>query len=297
MARHAGDRERLNPADARRLWALGEPFHALVYFADETRAAGEAAGLTGFWNGYFAFRAAPLGAVGPAVVSAVFYNFAPAFVARRVPGVWEVLPPAAALRARLRGVDAAVRRVVGEEWVISADAAEAARLAWTAAEAVEPPGRPLAAANAVLGRPEAPHLVLWQALTTLREHRGEGHAVALQEREVGGTAAHVLASAAGRTDREWLMRARGWDDAAWAAAARGLAERGWIDEGERLTAEGSAMVDLIEADTDRLALDPWRALGDAGCERLAELLVPVRRAVVTGGAWPAANPIGAPDPS
>jgi hypothetical protein len=57
------------------------------------------------------------------------------------------------------------------------------------------------------------------------------------------------------------------------------------------------MVDLIEADTDRLALDPWRALGDAGCERLAELLVPVRRAVVAGGAWPAANPIGAPDPS
>ena len=26
---------------ARRLWALGEPFHALTYFADECRAAGE----------------------------------------------------------------------------------------------------------------------------------------------------------------------------------------------------------------------------------------------------------------
>ena len=32
---------------AGRLWALGEPFHALIYFADECRAAGEAAGLTG----------------------------------------------------------------------------------------------------------------------------------------------------------------------------------------------------------------------------------------------------------
>jgi hypothetical protein len=286
----------VNAADARRLWALGEPFHALIYFADESRAVGEAAGLTGFWNGYFAFRAAPLGPVGPAVVSAVFYNFAPAFVARRVPAVWEALPPAAALKARLRGVDAAVRRVVGEEWVVSSGAAEAARLARVAAEAVQPPGRPLAAANAALDWPDAPHLVLWQALTTLREHRGEGHNVALQEREVGGTAAHVLASAAGRTDREWLMRARGWDDAAWAAAVDDLTGRGWLSADEQLTAEGSAMVALIEADTDRLALDPWRALTDAESERLAGLLAPVRRAVVTGGAWPAANPIGAPDP-
>jgi hypothetical protein len=287
----------MNPSVARRLWALGEPFHALVYFADESRAAGEAAGLTGFWNGYFAFRAAPLGAVGPAVVSAVFYNFAPAFVARRVPGVWDVVPPAGALAARLRGVDGAVHRVVGEEWLASPAAAETARLARAAAEAVEPPGRPLAAANAAVDWPDEPHLMLWQALTTLREHRGEGHNAALMQRGVDGTAAHVLASAAGRTDREWLMRARGWDDAAWTAAVRDLTERGWLDDGdEQLSAEGTAMVDLIEADTDRLALDPWRALSDAEAERLAELLAPLRRAVVSGGAWPAANPIGAPEP-
>ena len=56
-----------SPGTARRLWALGEPFHALTYFAEESRAAGEAVGLRGFWRGYFAFRAAPLGPVGPAV--------------------------------------------------------------------------------------------------------------------------------------------------------------------------------------------------------------------------------------
>src|SRR3954447_17572423 len=105
-----------SPGTARRLWALGEPLHALIYFAEESRAAGEAAGLTGFWQGYFAFRAAPLGPVGPEVVTASFYNFAPAFVARRVPGVWDVVSPAGALEARLRGVDGAVRRVLGPEW-------------------------------------------------------------------------------------------------------------------------------------------------------------------------------------
>ncbi|WP_116451351.1 SCO6745 family protein [Blastococcus litoris] len=283
-----------SPGAARRLWALAEPFHALTYFAQECRDAAEQAGLGGFWNGYFAQRAAPMGAVGAEVVTAVFYNFAPDFVARRVPAVWSAASPDAALSARLAGVGAAVRRVLGEEWVRSDDAAEAADLAATAAAAVDLPGRPLAAANTAVAVPDEPHLRLWQSLTTLREHRGDGHTVALVQREVDGITAHVLAAAAGRSDREWLLRARGWDDAAWDDATARLVERRWMDEGE-LTAEGLAMVAAIEADTDRLALAPWQALGDAGCDRLAGLLAPVRRAVVAAGDWPAGNPIGVPE--
>ena len=285
-----------SPGTARRLWALGEPFHALIYFADELRVAGGSAGLTGFWQTYFAFRAAPLGAVGPEVVTATFYNFAPSFVARRVPAIWEATTPAAALGARLGGVDAAVGRVLGADWPGSAEAAEAASLARVAADAVDLPGRPLAAANSAVGIPDEPHLALWQALTTLREHRGDGHNAALLQREVDGVGAHVLAAAAGRSTREWLQRARGWDDAEWDDAVEALTRRGWLD-GDELSAEGLAMVAAVEADTDRLALRPWQALGDPGCDRLAELLGPVRRAVVTAGDWPAHNPIGAPEPS
>jgi hypothetical protein len=277
------------------LWALGEPYHALIYFADELRVAGAKAGLTGFWHTYFAFRAAPLGAVGPEVVTASFYNFAPSFVARRVPAVWAATTPDAALDARLGGVDAAVRRVLGADWPVSAAAAEAADLARAAAAAVDLPGRPLAAANSAVSVPEEPQLVLWQALTTLREHRGDGHNAALLQREVDGLGAHVLAAAAGRSSREWLQRARGWDDAGWDDARQTLTRRGWLD-GDGLSAEGLAMVAAIEADTDRLALGPWQALGDTGCDRLAELLGPVRRAVVAAGDWPAHNPIGAPEP-
>jgi hypothetical protein len=282
-----------SPATARRLWALGEPLHALVYFAEECLAAGERAGLWGFWQTYFALRAAPLGPVGPAVVTATFYNFAPAFVARRVPAVWEAVTPAAALEARRSGADAAMRRVLGDEAIGSAEVAEAARLAVVAAAAVDLPGRPLAAANTAVPLPAEPHLVLWQALTTLREHRGDGHVVALAQREISGVGAHVLAAAAGRSSREWLQKARGWDDAAWDAATEDLTGRGWLAGGE-LSAEGLAIVAATEADTDRLALGPWRVLGDAGCDRLAELLTPVRRAVVAAGEWPAGNPIGAP---
>jgi hypothetical protein len=284
-----------SPATARRLWALGEPLHALLYFAEECLAAGERSGLTGFWQTYFALRAAPLGPVGPAVVTATFYNFEPGFVARRVPAVWDAVTPAAALEARLSGADAAMRRVLGEESIASAEFAEAARLAAVAAEAVDLPGRPLAAANTAVPLPAEPHLALWQALTTLREHRGDGHVIALAQREIGGVAAHVLAAAAGRSSREWLQKARGWDDAAWDAAADDLAGRGWLADGG-LSPEGLTMVAATEADTDRLALGPWRALGDAGCDRLAELLAPLRRAVVAAGEWPAGNPIGVPDP-
>ena len=106
---------------ARRLWALGEPFHALTYFADEARTAFAAAGLRTFWAGYFAGRAAPLGAVGPEVVTATFASFAPEFVARRVPGVWATTTPEGALSARLAGVDAAVQRA-HPGWADSADA-------------------------------------------------------------------------------------------------------------------------------------------------------------------------------
>ncbi|MGY1620617.1 hypothetical protein ACI789_00290 [Geodermatophilus sp. SYSU D00965] len=282
-----------SPATARRLWALAEPVHALTYFADESRSVAEAAGLTGFWSAYFAMRAAPLGPVGPEVVTATFYNFAPAFVARRVPAVWQAVTPEQALTARLAGVDAALRRVLGEDG--PAAAAEAAELAGVAAAAVDLPGRPLAAANAGLPVPAEAHLALWQSLTTLREHRGDGHDAALLQREISGVGAHVLAAAAGRTEKEWLMRARGWDAAAWDAAAADLAGRGWL-AGEELTAEGAAIVAAVEADTDRLALGPWRELGDVGCDRLAELLVPLRRAVLAAGLWPDRNPIGVPDP-
>ena len=60
----------MDASDARRLWLVGEPIHALTYFAQPAFDAWEAAGITGFWRGYFATRAAPFGAVGPGPVVA-----------------------------------------------------------------------------------------------------------------------------------------------------------------------------------------------------------------------------------
>ena len=98
---------------ARLMWTLFEPVHAVSYFTPQARSAFEEAGLRGFWRGYFAGRTAPLGVTSAAVVGASFFNFAPAMVARAIPGVWELITPDEALRLRLAGAAGALRRLLG----------------------------------------------------------------------------------------------------------------------------------------------------------------------------------------
>src|SRR6266571_4394705 len=102
-------------AAARRMWRLFEPVHTVTYFAAEALDAFTGAGLRGFWRGYFAGRAAPLGPVGAAPVTASFFNFAPPMVARALPGVWELITPQDALAVRSAGAVAALRRLAGHD--------------------------------------------------------------------------------------------------------------------------------------------------------------------------------------
>ena len=100
----------MTPTPPRALWQCIEPYHAVTYFTTEARAAFEAIGLRGFWRGYFAGRAAPLGAVGPGVVVATFYGFHPDFVGRAIPEVWTIVSPEQAIEARELGAGNALTR-------------------------------------------------------------------------------------------------------------------------------------------------------------------------------------------
>jgi hypothetical protein len=131
---------------ARAMWTMFEPVHDVTYFAPEALRAFTEAGLRGYWRGYFAGRAAPLGDARAAVVTASFYNFAPAFVARAIPGVWDLITPQEAIAVREAGVAASLRRLPGGR---EAGAAKAAGLL-RAAEDLDFAGRVLAAANAEL---------------------------------------------------------------------------------------------------------------------------------------------------
>jgi len=280
---------------SRRMWRVTEPFHAIVYFAPETRAAFDAAGLKGYWMGYFASRSAAMGPVPPEVVVATFYNFHPDMVRRAIPDAWSFATPTAVLDARLSGVDAALRRILGG-MVDSDDMREAAQLARRAASACSLPGRPLYAAHARLPWPDAPHLELWHACTLLREWRGDGHVTALSVAGLDGCEAHVALSATGALPRTSIEPFRGWSDQDWAAASQRLQARGWLDVKDRLTKEGGTAHVLLEQRTDELAVAPWRFLSDEVCERLHELMTTILRPVVESDVVPFPNPIGVPRP-
>ncbi|MCH5676996.1 SCO6745 family protein [Streptomyces gilvus] len=280
---------------ARAMWERLEPVHDLVYFAPEARRAAVELGMRGFWMGYFALRAAPLGAAPASVVTACFYVFHPERVARALPDAWRYAAPPDVLAAREHAVGAAMTRMFGPDVITSEGLAEAADLAWNAAEAADTAGRPLAAANQALDRPQLPHTRLWQALTTLREHRGDGHVATLVGHRLSPVAAMALKAASGDSDAALLREGRKWDLADWAAAEADLRKRGWLTEDGALTAEGTAAHDAVEEQTDSLAEQPWQVLGREATARLAELLTPLAAAVRTSGLLPSGNPVGLTD--
>ncbi|BAL88173.1 hypothetical protein AMIS_29530 [Actinoplanes missouriensis 431] len=273
---------------ARNLWQLYEPVHAVTYFAPQARVAFENAGLHGYWRGYFAGRAAPLGAVTAAPVAALFFSFAPGMVARALPDVWQRATPEQALAARLDGAVAALRAIMPDE---PARWAEAADLLEVAAGAAGTEGRALGAANAGLPRPTGALARLWQAATVLREHRGDGHIASLVNAELTGCQALVLRHGV-HGGRDQLQPNRGWSDGEWDAAVGDLAARGLVDGSGRATGEGLEVHRGVETRTDRLAAQPWAALSVAEQERLAGVLAPL--AAAADAVVPYPNPMGLP---
>ena len=273
----------MDPIVARKMWRTLEPVHGLVYFAPEPRERYEQLGLDGR-DGYFASRSAAMGAVGPEVVITTFFNFNPALVRQAIPSAWERTTPAAVLDARLAGADAALRRALGDDVVESSEMAGAAEVARRAALACRPDGRPLHAAHAALPWPDEPHLVLWQAIAVLREHRGDGHVSLLVTAGVDGPEALVLHAATGDVPAAVLQQTRGWSDGDWAAAVERLTSRGWVDKDGAFTDEGRARRDEIEARTDELSVPPWQTLGEEACAALRATVRPWSRAIVDSGA-------------
>jgi hypothetical protein len=265
-----------------------EPFHAMAYFAPETEEHLVAAGVKRGRMCYFAGRAAAMGAVGPGVVVASFYNFSPSLVARHLPAAWSLAAPAAVVRARYAAVDAALRRMLGDDAVGSAEVAEAAGLARRAVGAVTVEGRPIAAAHLDLPWPEAPHLVLWHAVTVLREHRGDGHVALLVEAGLSGLEALVTHTASGRGFvAPFAMASRGWSREEWDAGVAGLVERGLLAADGSPTPEGAALRKRLEDDTNRLGAAPWLHLGAEGTARLGEIGGRLAAALVEAGCFPA----------
>ncbi|MGW0610833.1 SCO6745 family protein [Streptomyces sp. NPDC002788] len=277
----------LEPRAGRRCQHVLNSLHATHYFSPDLGRELGAVGVCDPHAVNFAVRAAALGPVGAGAVAAAFYNYKYELVARHVPAVWETATPGQVLAARVRAVDATLRRLLGEEALASAEMAEAARLALRAAEACGRGARPLYAAHADLPVPEEAHLAYWHAATLLREHRGDGHLAVLMSAGLDGLEAMVTHTATGKgMTPKWVFTTRGWSQEEWDAAADRLRERGLLDQACELTERGLALREEIEQETDRLDRAPYEHLGPEGVARLTELGASFARAAVTAGAYP-----------
>lgn len=263
-----------------------DPLHSLIYFAPEAEERFTAAGLRPGRMGYFASRSAPMGAVGAGVVSATFYNFNPELVAQHIPYAWTLATPQRIVAARLEAADAALRRLLGDE-VGTPAVAEAAELAREATAACRPDGRPLYAGHADLEWPEEPHLVLWHAITLLREHRGDGHIAALIVNGLDGLAALITHTATGKSFLAGPAKSlRGWSDEQWSAAVDRLRGDGLLGEDGGLTERGRQLRERIEDQTNAAAVAPWAHLGAEKAARLHDIGRDLARKVTAAGAFP-----------
>lgn len=226
---------------ARRFYELTEPVALVAFFSQEPADAMAALGYRGYWDGYFAGRAAPLGPVPAEVVHAAFYSFAEGEAARHIPRVWETATPEAAHQARQQGCVAALRRILGD-LVEAPGFARAADILATAATSAPTEGRVMYAALRTLPVPEA----------------------------------HVLnALASGVYPAESFGRIHHLPKARLAAVMAGLRERGLVDGTGHLTDAGGATKERVESLTDVLAEAPYLALEARERDELAALLEPV----------------------
>jgi hypothetical protein len=283
----SADRPALDPQQVARAHRAVEPLHNHVYFAPETDEHLTAIGLRPGRMCYFAGRAAPMGAIGPGVVTATFYNFSPDLVARHIPRAWTLAAPEQVVATRFESARASLTRLLGgPEAAAAPEVGELAALLREACSVLTPEGRTLYAGHADLPWPDEPLLQLWHGATLLREYRGDGHLTALLRADLSGLEALITHTATGRGFLPEVAKAgRGWTDEQWSAGCAALADRGLLDDAG-LTDAGQELRARIEAETDVLSADPWLHLGPERTARAVELGKALSARLVANGAYP-----------
>lgn len=259
----------------RRMFELVEPIAVVSYMTDEPTDAVIELGVGGVWDAYFAGRAAPLGGdAPPALVDALFYNFAPGEVARHIPRVWERVTPEAANAARQQGSVDALRRILGE-LADRPGIGRAAELLLKAGTSAPTEGRALYAAVRTLPVPSEPLARLWFGANLLREHRGDGHVAALLTTGIGRTESHVLHTLSSGVPVEQFGRIAHLPAAQLGAVVEAMRDRGLVGEDGWLTPAGAEAKRRVETLTDELAAPAYDVLEPGELNQLIADLEPL----------------------
>jgi hypothetical protein len=221
--------------------------------------------------GYIAARAAPLAPAGPDAVIAAFGSISPVAIRYTFDAVAESGTSfEAAWAARDEAVVAGLHEHAPD---IVAPLTRLGPVLWPIVDALPTVGRAFFGAHLRMPRPHDPLLSGWHAVNCLREWRGDTHWAVVAAAGLTGVEASILHNAWLGYEDGWLPTSRGSSPEEVADARAGLEAKGLAADGQVL-AEGVALRQRIEDDTDRLTARPWELLGPEGCHRFAEELEP-----------------------
>jgi hypothetical protein len=213
-------------------------------------------------------------------------------VRRSVPDGWTFADPATVLVARRQGAARAPRRL---DPSVEVRSRRLVPLLGPVIERADGSGRVLFSANRALSPPDDPVDALWQACTSLREHRGDGHVAALTAAGLDGCQALVLFALSEGLPATLFRESRGWSADEWGLARARLEARGLV-RADRIAPDGVELRRALEQTTDDLAAAPFLALGAREADEALASARSVARAVAEGGDIPFPNPMGLPAP-
>jgi hypothetical protein len=220
--------------------------------------------------GYIGARCAPLAGAGPDAVIAAFGSISPAGIR----AVFELVDgPSGFLRLWAARDEAVVDGLRDHTPEIVDPLVELGPDLWAVVEQLPLVGRTFFGAHLTMPRPDDALLSGWHAVNCLREWRGDTHWALVVAAGLTHPEASILHNAWLGYERDWLASSRGTTpediEAGWAS----LATRGLVVDGQ-VTAEGLALRQQIEDETDRLTMLPWQLLGEARSVEFAERLEP-----------------------
>jgi hypothetical protein len=240
-----------------------------IYWDPGVVARYEALGLPGNL-GLIAARVAPFAGAGPDAVTSALGSISPL----AVEWLYKLLPSTENFMAIWHARNDAVLEGLATHAPAMLDALPAFGPALCEVAAQLPVnGRPFCASHRALPIPDDPVLSGWHAINFLREWRGDTHWDLVTTLNLTGGEASILHNAWLGYDGDWLSLSRGNTPEAIDAAWEGLHHKG-LARDRSVTAEGIALRQHLEDETDRLGALPWQLLGVNRAQEFATVFEP-----------------------
>jgi hypothetical protein len=221
--------------------------------------------------GYLAARSAPLAGAGPDAVVAAFGSISELGIR----AVFDLLghDPERFEAVRLARDEAVVEGLRAHAPDIVEPLETLGPELWPVIERLPKIGRVAYAAHLALARPEDPVLSGWHAVNLIREWRGDTHWALVVAAGLTHPEASILHNAWMGYESDWLAISRGTPPEVIESGWMALEAKGLVAD-RAVLAEGLALRQRIEDDTDRLTTRPWELLGEQRSRWFTEAFEP-----------------------